>query len=191
MASRRLGNPEHVSAALADAAMERYARGDFAAFRELHDALVSKLYALALARTRDTAGAYDLVQETLLNIHKARATFRPGAAVAPWACKILNRLIAGRGRRRRWELLAAEQDVFEAFANGMTPEDGARLRECEQQFLRAWKGLPEQQREATQLICYGEISWAEAASLLGTSHAAVKLRVSRAKRKIRELCDLP
>lgn len=177
------------AAASADAAMARYSLGDLSAFKELYDALAAKLYVQARARTRDASSARDLVQETLLIIHNARERFRPGAEVAPWACTILNRLIIGQFRRKKWEVVGAdESSVHPLQAEGASPEDGARSAECQRLFLQAWERLSAPQREATRLICEREMSWQEAAQALGTSQAAVKLRVSRAKRAIRSRC---
>src|SRR5688572_22381680 len=63
----------------ADAAMERYANGDEAAFGELYDALVPRLYAFVLRKMRDPVRAEDLVQQTMLQVHCARGRFVPGS----------------------------------------------------------------------------------------------------------------
>jgi len=87
----------------ADAAMERYARGDEAAFAELYDAIAPRLLGFLRKATRDTFAAEDLMQQTLLHMHRARGSFIPGAAVRPWAFAIARRLVADSARRRRVE----------------------------------------------------------------------------------------
>jgi len=57
----------------ADAAMERYARGDEAAFGELYDAIAPRLLGFLHKATRDAFAAEDLMQQTLLHMHRARA----------------------------------------------------------------------------------------------------------------------
>ena len=43
------------------------------------------------------------MQQTLLQMHRARGSFIPGAAVMPWAFAIARRLIIDGARRRRIE----------------------------------------------------------------------------------------
>src|SRR5262249_37946699 len=87
----------------ADAAMERYARGDEAAFAELYDAIAPRLLRFLCGATRDAFAAEDLMQQTLLHVHRARGTFIAGSPVMPWALAIARRLMTDRARRRQVE----------------------------------------------------------------------------------------
>ena len=59
----------------ADVAMERYAGGDDASFGLVYDALAPRLFGYLLRQTRQRARAEDLLQQTMLHIHRARASF--------------------------------------------------------------------------------------------------------------------
>ena len=72
----------------ADAAMERHAGGDAEAFAIVYDAVAEKVWAYARRKLRDDAAADDVVQETLLRMHRARGDFAPGSEVLPWAYTI-------------------------------------------------------------------------------------------------------
>jgi len=85
----------------ADAAMERYANGDGAAFADLYDAIAPRLLAFLRRATRDGVAAEDLMQQTFLQIHRARGSFIPGAPVIPWALAIAKRLMIDGARRQR------------------------------------------------------------------------------------------
>src|SRR5215813_2272058 len=87
----------------ADGAMERYAKGDEAAFAELYDAIAPRLLSFLRKTTRDSCAAEDLMQQTLLHMHRRRGSFIPGAAVMPWAFAIARRLMTDSARRRRVE----------------------------------------------------------------------------------------
>ena len=79
--------------------MNRYAAGDESAYREVHRAIAPRLFAYLLRRTRDSARAEDNLQQTLLQVHRARGKFTQGAAVLPWAFTIARRVLAdGRPR---------------------------------------------------------------------------------------------
>jgi RNA polymerase sigma-70 factor (ECF subfamily) len=87
----------------ADAAMDRYACGEEAAFGELYDLLAPRLTTFLLRRTRDPARTEELVQQSFLQIHCARQHFSPGAAVMPWAFAIARRLLIDGHRKSQRE----------------------------------------------------------------------------------------
>ena len=91
--------------------MERYAAGDEAAFALVYDSLAPRLYGYLLRQTHDRARAEDLLQQTMLHIHKARDRFIPGAEVMPWAFAIARRLVVDGVRRGRREVLAEDGEV--------------------------------------------------------------------------------
>ncbi|HEY4156902.1 MAG TPA: sigma factor, partial [Polyangiaceae bacterium] len=73
------------SGAVIDLAMERYAAGDDAAFALLYDSLAPRILGYLARRTRDRADAEDILQQTMLHVHRSREAFIPGSEVAPWA----------------------------------------------------------------------------------------------------------
>ena len=168
--------------------MERYARGDDGAFLEVYDALAPRLYAYLLRQTRDAARAEDLVQQTLLHMHRARGRFIPGAEVLPWAFAIARRLLIDGLRRTKREVLADsddEGDGAQAQATDAAADDLVQAQELATRIRAALKKLPEQQRVAFELVKQEGLSLAEAAEVLGTTVAAVKLRAHRAYEALR------
>jgi len=162
--------------------MERYARGDDAAFAELYDAIAPRLYAFLLRQTRSEAHASDVLQQTMLKIHLARGTFIMGAAVLPWAFAIARRLWIDQTRRGRRDvpLDQASETEQEPKATDTAPDDAAYAQELAARIRRELAKLPESQRIAFQLVKEEELSIAEAAAVLGTTESAVKLRAHRA-----------
>jgi RNA polymerase sigma-70 factor (ECF subfamily) len=172
-----------------DLAMERYARGDDAAFGEVYDAIAPRLYAFLLRQTRSEARAKDVLQQTMLKIHLARGSFAPGAAVLPWAYAIARRLWIDSTRRGRREV-PLEVDGSEAAADP-APDVAAYSAELAERVRRVLAKLPENQRVAFQLVKEEELTMAEAAAVLGTTESAVKLRAHRAYQTLRaELGDV-
>jgi RNA polymerase sigma-70 factor, ECF subfamily len=74
-----------------DAAMTRYACGDESAFVLVYDALSPRIYGYLVRQTGESTRAEDILQQTFLQIHRARGTFFPGAEVVPWAFAIARR----------------------------------------------------------------------------------------------------
>lgn len=165
-----------------DLAMERYARGDDAAFGEVYDAIAPRLYAFLLRQTRSDARAQDVLQQTMLKIHLARGSFIQGAAVLPWAYAIARRLFIDTTRRRRDEVPIEDAPLRD---RGPAPDEAAQSNEVVARIRRELDKLPENQRIAFQLIKEEELSVAEAAEVLGTTESAVKLRAHRAYQTLR------
>jgi len=170
-----------------DRAMDRYAQGDDGAFAEIYDTLAPRLYAFLLRHTRDEAKAEDIVQQTMLRIHRARGRFIPGAEVTPWAFAIARRLLIDQHRRGGREVLApTDDDVSELLVSMDAGADELTIaKEVAVRLGEALQRLPENQRVAFELIKQDGLSVAEAAQVLGTTVAAVKLRTHRAYEALR------
>lgn len=171
-----------------DAAMDRYARGDDSAFAAVYDALAPRLLGFLLRQTRDRARAEDVVQQTMLQIHRARGRFEPGAQVVPWAFAIARRLLIDSHRRGGREVLAKDdedsaRDLLVAL--DAPADDVAIAKELAARIQTVLDGIPDNQRIAFELIKQEGLSVAEAAQTLGTTVAAVKLRAHRAYEALR------
>ena len=169
--------------------MDRYASGDDAAFGELHEALAPRLYGFLYRLARDRSAAEDLLQQTFLQMHDARARFAPGADVTPWAMAIGRRLFIDMARRTKSRATdLVEGDEIDRMNVDRTPDAEQWLiaRETEAAVHAGLATLGPAQREAFRLIKEEGLSIAEAASVLGTTSAAIKLRAHRAYAHLRE-----
>ena len=176
------------ASALLDAAMDRYARGDDSAFEQIYDGLAPRLQSFLLRYTQDRARAEDVVQQTMLQIHRARGRFTLGGQVVPWAFAIARRLLIDQHRRGGREVLAPSGDdnltqLLEAV--DARADDVVIAKEVAGKLADELARLPENQRVAFELIKQDGLSVAEAAQVLGTTVAAVKLRAHRAYEAMR------
>ena len=171
----------------ADAAMERYSAGEEAAFAALYDVLAPRLLGFLRKATHDDHAAEDLMQQTLLQMHRARGSFIPGARVTPWAFAIARRLLIDSVRRQRLERrlfsdVRADEEQLTAAAQAATvgADDLLHARRLERRVLQRLDALPETQRIAYRLLHQDGLSLRGAAEILGTSVTAVKMRAHRA-----------
>jgi len=169
----------------ADLAMERYAAGDGAAFAQVYDALAPRLFAYLFRQTRERSRAEDLLQQTMLHIHRARDRFIPGAQVTPWAFAIARRLLVDSMRRGRREILGDGTVIDTGVAASPRADDLVQASQVAVRIELVLAGLPASQRTAFQLIKQEGLTVAEAAQVLGTTVAAVKLRAHRAYEALR------
>lgn len=162
--------------------MAAYTAGDSEAFRELHRRLAPKLYSYLLRLSRDPALAEDVLQATFAKLHRARGTYLPGSRVLPWAFVIARRtyLDECRGLAAHREVLGADGVLPERKSEQPSPDHVADMR-------RALDRLPDQYRSAIQLTKLIGFSGEEAAGLLSTTQAAIKLRVHRGYAMLRDM----
>jgi RNA polymerase sigma-70 factor (ECF subfamily) len=173
----------------ANSAMDRYAQGDDGAFSELYDGLAPRLYGYLLRQTRNNARAEDLVQQTFLQMHCARGRFSRGADVVPWAFAIARRLLIDGVRRSGREVsleLREEAGAPPPVSTALQQDEVVHSKQLAASIERELARLPDSHREAFELIKEEGLSLAEAADVLGTTVAAVKLRAHRTYQALRE-----
>ncbi|HKP63553.1 MAG TPA: RNA polymerase sigma factor [Polyangiales bacterium] len=171
-----------------DCAMSRYADGDDAAFPAVYAALAPRIRGLLRRLCGSDVLAHDLTQETLLRMHRARATFTRDRRALPWAYAIarncyVSHLRLSMSRRSAASLELARCELVAG------PDSDAEQTVIARQFARtalhALADMSATQRDAyVQLRCE-ERSVADAAIALGATQNAVKLRASRAYQDLR------
>lgn len=161
--------------------MAHYIDGDAAAFDELFRRYEPRAYAYFIKRTRSPDRAQDLYQELFLRIHRARASYDPARAFAPWFFQIAHRLWIDDQRRayRAHEVPIGEQ---EPAADRAGCDDRVADREDVARFLSA---LSPEERYVLVAAKVEGIAYPELAAQLGKSLDAVKQMASRAMRRIR------
>lgn len=170
----------------ANAAMERYASGNDAAFADVYDAVAPRIHGFLLRQTRDPVAADDLLQKTLLQIHRKRGTYVAGCAVLPWAYAIARRLCIDEFRRRKTDMLWSARELADDHSRlGASPDDEVGYRQLLQRLETELQSLPETQRAAFELLRIEGLTHDQAAQVLGTTVNAVKLRAFRAYSAIR------
>jgi RNA polymerase sigma-70 factor (ECF subfamily) len=150
-----------------------------AAYRELYEPICG----YTLRRVRQPDDAAEAIAETFTTLWRRFDACPQGTELRPWLFGVARRVIANqrRGNRRRTALgerLAASVDpaAAEAVAVG---EDGGPL-------ARAFASLNESDRELLSLVAWEGLSTEELAVTLGTNRATVRLRLHRARRRLRE-----
>lgn len=173
--------------------MARYQDGDANAFRELYALVAPRLLGYLMKMARDKALADDLLQQTFLKVHRARAAYVRGADPLPWIYSIAHRTFIDEARKgKRAVVRVADEDVPEVPA-GLDGESADRRDESRvdpelaRATLDALAHLPAQQREAVVLTKLDGKSVAEAAEIAGTSVGAMKVRAHRGYEALRKL----
>jgi RNA polymerase sigma-70 factor (ECF subfamily) len=153
------------------------------------------VYRLALRMMRNQAEAEDVMQETFLNAFKGIDRFDGRSGLRTWLSRIAYNAALGRLQRPKPDFVPVDEV--------MEPEDGTPIP----QELFDWTGLPERELERSELRAEMEkairglpgklraafvlrelegLSTEEAARILGISGELVKMRLHRARLRLRE-----
>jgi RNA polymerase sigma-70 factor, ECF subfamily len=167
--------------------MAEYQAGSVQAFDRLHDALAPALKAYLTSLTREATRADDLLQETFLQMHRARASHTPGEAVRPWVFAIAKRvfLMHVRATKRRARYEQDHQDEQGAHLPA-SAEEADRLH-ARQRIESVLRHVPADGRRAFLMHHLFGFSFKEIAGKLGIKPGAAKIRSSRAASFMRSL----
>jgi RNA polymerase sigma-70 factor, ECF subfamily len=163
-------------------------RSDGAAMREktsLIEAHIPGLRRFASALLRgDRQGADDLVQDCLERAVSRWHLRRAEGDVRGWLYTILyNRFLTEKRRRRR---RGVPDTVFEVGGAEMPGVDGGQDWALEHRdLLRAFAALPEEQRSVVLLIGVEDLSYEQAARVLGVPIGTIMSRLSRGRERLR------
>jgi RNA polymerase sigma-70 factor (ECF subfamily) len=179
--------PDPPSAALGDL-MRAAQQGDGDAYLKLLRAITPRIRQL-VRRQRGFAGTADvedLVQDVLLSVHAVRFTYDASRPFEPWLTAIVrNRLVDGARRYARISRREVQvEDLDVTFADVEAKEEGGELGDAAA-LHDAVRALPEQQRQAIELLKLKELSLKEAAQVSGTSIGALKVATHRAMATLR------
>jgi RNA polymerase sigma-70 factor (ECF subfamily) len=174
--------------------MERYCDGESAAFRDLYALVAPRLLGYLLKLARERAIAEDLLQLTLMKLHRSRTAYVRGADPLPWIYAIAHRTFLDEARRVKRAVVrvgeGTELPEQHADLDGETADrrddpraDPALVRAA----LDALAELPAPQREAVVLTKLDGKTVAEAAEIAGTSVGAMKVRAHRGYEALRRV----
>ena len=169
-----------------EALMRAVREGDLARLGILFDRYHGTLFDFLNRMTGNRHAAEDLVQEVFLRILKYRATYRDDASFQTWVFRI--------ARNARTDYSLSRDSAQPLTEEAMQSPDGApgphdRLQqELDAVRLRtALMTLREDRRELIVLARYQGLKHEAIAELLGIDSGAVKVRIHRALKELREI----
>lgn len=157
--------------------MRRAQAGDQAAYASLLVLLTTVTRQFARARLGSVPWIDDVVQETLLAVHRARQTYDPRRPFAPWFYAVASsRLIDVIRHERRVSARELAGDVLpEPYGAGSSRDDELDV----DAIHAAVASLPSRQREVIEALKFGDRSVREVAGQLHMSESAVKVTAHR------------
>ncbi len=170
-----------------DALVEAAREGDSTAFEELVRRTYVDTYTLALRLTSNEEDARDVVQETYLRAYRGLKNYRGDAQFTTWLYRITancaSTFLTTRGRHRHDDL-AASGDVADANADADV-ELLAHASDLRSRLDEALEQLPPRLRAVVVLRDVYDLPHEAIAAELGISVSAAKVRLHRARHKLR------
>jgi RNA polymerase sigma factor (sigma-70 family) len=163
----------------------RYREGDTAAFRELFERFAPILLRVLRRDLSPPSLAEDLVQQTFLQLHRARFDFDPARRFKPWIFTIALNLKREHFRASRQRPTASSDDAAEV---AVPPADHQRV-DVRQTIAWALERIPGEQREVIELHWFEGLSFRDVAHCLGIGAVAAKVRAHRGYARLRALLD--
>ena len=181
------------------ALLERAKQGDQAALAEIITTHQSRVYNVALRMCGNVEDAEETLQETFLSALKALSRFEGRSQFSTWLYRIVSNACLSRRRHD-----ASQPETFPVDEAGGSEEEG----DFTPKFFIDWSHVPEEElltaelqevmaEAITQLPANLRIvfiwrdleglSTEETAEILGLSEGTVKVRLHRARLKLREL----
>lgn len=162
--------------------------GDQMAFEQLVRATYTQTYTLAYRLTGDQEDANDVVQEAYLRAYRGLKRFRGDAQFTTWLYRITANCASthlGRRARHRHDELPEDASIADLDPSGdpQAQADAAVLRDRLDDALRQ---LPPRLRAVVVLRDVYDLPHEAIAAELGISESAAKVRLHRARRKLRE-----
>ena len=166
--------------------------GDRAAYEQLLRAIIPFVRSLSRRRCRNPSDVEEMVQDTLLTVHRVRHTYDPARPFSPWLAAIAQRRAIDilRRRQRVSKYETADAGRVETFSGAAANNDDVEAVHSAEEIANLLQRLPARQREAIERLKLQEMSLAQAAQVSGQSVGALKVNAHRALKALRALMQV-
>jgi RNA polymerase sigma factor (sigma-70 family) len=156
---------------------------DDGAFEALYNAHYDDLLRFALRRVDNPADAADVVAEAWAVAWRRRQDLPPDAESRLWLFGVARRVLANQRRGRLRQAQLAERLRDELLQHGHPPAV------ADSPAIRALRQLSATDRDLLTMLAWDELRPDEIASVLGCTPVAARVRIHRARRRLRTALD--
>jgi RNA polymerase sigma-70 factor (ECF subfamily) len=163
--------------------------GEIAKLGELFERYHQRLYGFFLRMTNQPAVSEDLVQVVFHRILKYRHTYRDEGKFTAWIYHLCRKVAADHFRQHAKSATATDPgDLHDHPDAGPSPDSKAATTDDLELLRAALARLPLEHREVLVLSRLQNVAHKDIARLCDCSVGAVKVRVHRALKELREVC---
>jgi RNA polymerase sigma-70 factor (ECF subfamily) len=172
---------------------ERLRAGSATAMTEVFQRHGTVIYNYCFRRTGSWSAAEDLTSTVFLEVWRSRRrSVETGGSILPWLYGVATNVCRNhqRSQRRRTQALTRLSLVDIDVDRQVVADEVVDQLAAEQRVdlvLRRLAALPQSEQDVFLLVCWEELSYAEAAVALGIPIGTVRSRLARVRRTLREL----
>jgi RNA polymerase sigma factor (sigma-70 family) len=166
--------------------LNRFATGELGAFEALFRHFQSEVYGWIARIIRDPAAAEDLTVETFWRIYRARARFDPARSFGAWARRVATNVALDHLRSTAARPAVPAETTGRENLPSIAALDPGVQQEIRERMQHAFRQLPAKLQVVAMLALVEERTHQEIAEALDISTAAVKTRLFRAVRLLRQ-----
>ncbi len=171
--------------------MQRYQRGDAAAFEQLYRRHRDPVFRYLLRGCSNRERAAELFQDVWMSVVKSAAGWEPRAKFTTWLYRLAHNRLIDDYRLARLSTEPIDDELSVAAPEHEQPEAAVSGAQRLRRVLVAVQALPLEQREAFLLKEEGGMSLEEIGTATGVGRETVKSRLRYALAKLRqELSDV-
>ncbi|MDD9912446.1 MAG: sigma-70 family RNA polymerase sigma factor [Alphaproteobacteria bacterium] len=163
--------------------------GDADAYRKLLKDITPLLRNFIRKRLFDAERVEDVVQETLMGLHKMRHTYNPSQPFETWMFAITRYKVIDAirqiKRQQARESYVADDDEYSFYETIADTKTNIGTADIRQDLIKALTTLPKKQRTIVTMLKVEGLSAAEVALKMDMSVSAVKVAAHRAYKKLR------
>ena len=181
-----------------DEKLARYLQqGVHGAFDEIMSRYKARLYAFICRYVADREEAYDLVQESFINIHQKIHLYDSNRKFSTWAFQVALNKCRDWGRKKSltrmvpFSAMGSSEEDFDFLDNiadqAADPEHALMGKTALESLALAVAKLPEKLKVPLIMCVLEDLSQEECAKILGVSQKTVETRIYRARKKLSEV----
>lgn len=180
--------------------VSRAKKGDSTAFEELIKRYEDKIYALAYRILGDKDEAYDVLQDSVINVFQHLREFKGKSSFFTWLYRIVvNSALMKKRKNKHYEISTTDKEQFEHYSDmsvsdhqtdwSSDPVLSMENKELKKVLNESLNKIPEKYKNAVILKDIDGRPLEEVAKILNISVPAVKSRLHRARMYLRWLLE--
>ena len=167
-------------------------QGQQAAYATLVARYEKYVFTIAMRFVNNRELAEELSQDVFVKAYRYLADFKGSSKFSTWLYTIVNTTCLSHLRKKKDETLLLEEEKMVSISDnsfGEQPSNKMEQRTQKEMLERAMKHLPEQDAEILTLFYQAEQSVDEIGVIVGLTTSNVKVKLFRARQKLREILE--
>ena len=167
--------------------MLRVKEGDVDKLNLLYKRYSRRFFGFFYGMTSDGATSEDLVQNVFVRILKYKHTYKENGDFEVWAFQMARNVHHDHYRKNKRYTFQEDMQSYEPALGESLHKEAEMEKSDELNYLKkALESLSTEKRELIELVRFQKVKYAKVAEMLGITESAVKVRVHRVLKELRE-----